>query len=69
MEQEKIKRINELARKAKKEGLNDAESAEQKELREEYLRQIRAQFQSTLDHTVVQNPDGSRIPLSEFRKK
>lgn len=67
MEKEKIERINALARKSKAEGLTDAEKAEQKALRDEYIREFRAQFQSTLDHTVVQYPDGSRKKLDEVR--
>ena len=37
MTDEKIARINELAKKAKAEGLTPAEQAEQKALREEYI--------------------------------
>ncbi len=36
MDQKKIDRINELARKSKAEGLTEAEKAEQTELRNEY---------------------------------
>ena len=49
MEQKKIDRINELARKMKNEGLNDAEKAEQAELRKEYLESIRKSFRQTLE--------------------
>lgn len=69
MEKEKIERINELARKAKNSGLTPEEAAEQKALREEYIKEFRAQFQSMLDHTVVQEPDGRRLPLNFFRKE
>lgn len=68
MEKQKIERINELARKSRETALTPEELAEQKALREEYLREIRAQFQSTLDNTVVQRPDGTREPLNSFRK-
>ena len=37
MTQEKIARINELAKKSKTTGLTDAEKAEQQTLRQEYL--------------------------------
>ena len=69
MEKEKIERINELSRKKKAEGLTDAELAEQAALRQEYLRDFRAQFGQVLDHTVVQYPDGSRTSLNELKEK
>ena len=49
MEQKKIDRINELAKKMKSEGLNDAEKAEQAELRKEYIESIRKSFRQTLE--------------------
>ena len=69
MEKEKIERINTLARKSKAEGLTAEEQAEQKALRDEYIREFRAQFQNTLDHTVIQYPDGSRQKLDEMKGK
>lgn len=50
MDKSKIDRISELSRKQRAEGLNDAELKEQKELREEYLQSIRANFRSVLDN-------------------
>lgn len=67
MEKEKLDRINFLARKAKAEGLNDAEKTEQKALREEYLREFRASFRGILDNTVIQYPDGSRQSVPDYR--
>ena len=69
MEVEKQLRINALAKKQKEEGLTPEEAAEQKALREEYLAEFRARLKNTLDNTVVQEPDGTRIPLNIFRKK
>ena len=69
MEIEKQLRINELAKKQKSEGLIPEEAAEQKALREEYLAEFRANLKRTLDNTVVEEPDGTRIPLTAFRKK
>lgn len=60
MEKEKIKRINFLAKKAKQSGLTEAEAAEQKALREEYLEGFRRNLAQTLAHTVIQYPDGTR---------
>ena len=68
MEQEKIARINELAKKKREQGLTPEEAAEQQALREEYLAEFRASFKGTLDNTVVEYPDGSRRPLADFKK-
>ena len=63
MEQSKIDRINELARKKKSVGLTDDEIAEQKKLREEYLLAIRAQVTDTLDNTYIQYENGDKVKL------
>ena len=44
------KRINELARKAKAEGLTEAEKEEQAVLRKDWLEKFRANFRSQLDN-------------------
>ncbi len=49
MKQEKIDRINELARKAKSEGLTAEETEERRLLREEYLEAVRTNFRQTLE--------------------
>ena len=53
MKQEKIQRINALAKKAKTEGLTPAELAERDELRREYLAGIRENFKQTLDSIEI----------------
>ena len=64
MTQEKIARINELARKSKTpQGLTPAEQAEQQALRQEYLEEVRRSFRDQLEHTVIQEPDGTRHHL------
>ena len=50
---EMIARINELAHKKKKEGLTEAELAEQKELYKRYLANIRGQLKAQLDNIEV----------------
>ena len=69
MEKAKIARINELGRASRERKLTKEELAEQKALREEYLKEIRISFGSELDHTVIVEPDGTRIPLSDLKKK
>ena len=49
MEKEKLDRINELAHKAKKEGLTDPEKEEQKQLRKDFIAEIRADLRATLE--------------------
>ena len=66
MKQEKISRINALAKKAKAEGLTPEEITVQKQLREEYIAEYRANLKAQLDHTVVMDEHGNKRPL---RKK
>ena len=65
MKQERIDRINELARKAKAEGLTDAEKAEQAELRAEYIKDFRASLRGPLNNISIQEKDGSITNLGE----
>ena len=67
MTPEKIARINELAKKKRETGLNDAELAEQQVLYKEYLAEIRASFTGTLDNTVIVRPDGTRESVKDNR--
>ncbi len=48
LEEKKMQRINELANKKKDEGLSPEESAEQKTLRDEYLKSFRKSFRNQL---------------------
>lgn len=70
MTQEKIDRINELARKSKAEGLTSAEKAEQAELRREFIENIRGNLKSQLDNIDIENPDGTVENLGDkYAKK
>ena len=69
MTDEKIARINALAKKAKAEGLTDAEKEEQKALRAEYIAGFRNSLKAQLDNTVVINPDGKSYKLSQKEGK
>jgi uncharacterized protein YnzC (UPF0291/DUF896 family) len=53
LERKKIDRINELAKKAKTDGLTPAEIAERDVLRKEYLAAIRQNFKQTLDSIEI----------------
>ena len=60
MEQSKIDRINELARKQKAEGLTEEEKAEQAALRREYIESYKRSLISQLDNMYIVEPDGSK---------
>ena len=59
MTNEKIARINELARKSKTTGLTEAEKAEQQALRQEYVADVKASLLAQLNNTSIQEPDGT----------
>lgn len=62
MTDEKIQRINELARKSKTpEGLTEAEKAEQLKLRNEYRQSIVSNLSSQLDHCSIVDEKGNVI--------
>lgn len=65
MNQEKIDRINVLARKSKAEGLTEAEKKEQDLLRKEYIANIRRNLRAQLDNIDVVTPDGTTENLGE----
>lgn len=68
MEQNKIDRINELAKKSREEGLSDAEKAEQMVLREEYIAGFRASLTGILSNTYIQTPDGKKVKVEKKKK-
>jgi uncharacterized protein YnzC (UPF0291/DUF896 family) len=53
MDDKKIKRINELAKKKRETGLNECELREQAVLREEYLISIRKNLKAQLDNIEI----------------
>lgn len=65
MEQTKLDRINELARKSRAEGLTEEEKAEQKVLRDEYIASFRASLQGVLSNTYIQTPDGKKTKVEK----
>ncbi|MBQ3133917.1 MAG: DUF896 domain-containing protein [Clostridia bacterium] len=65
MDQQKIDRINALSRKAKAEGLTEAELTEQAALRREYIDEYKANLRAQLDNTYILNEDGSKQKLQK----
>ncbi len=66
MQKELIERMNALARKRKAEGLTEAETAEQAELRLRYLKAFREGMEAQLDQIWLEQEDGS---YEKLRKK
>ena len=61
MEQQKLDRISELARKNRTaEGLTDAERAEQMALRQEYIESMKRSLRAQLDNIDVIDENGPR---------
>lgn len=66
MTEERIARLNELARKHKAEGLSEDELSERAVLREEYLESFRASLTAHLDNVYYVDEQGNKEKL---RKK
>ncbi|MCD7841228.1 MAG: DUF896 domain-containing protein [Lachnospiraceae bacterium] len=65
MDQKKLQRINELARRAKAEGLTEAEREEQAALRQEYIEAVRMNLRGQLNNIDIVNADGTVENLGE----
>ena len=59
-----IERINELARKAKTEGLTEEEKAEQAKLRREYIDSVVGNLRAQLENTYVKKENGETVKLT-----
>lgn len=69
MEQKKIDRINELARKSRTdEGLTEEEKAEQAVLRREYIDSYKASLIGQLDNTYIVDKNGKKRKLERKNK-
>lgn len=67
--EELIRRINELAHKAKAEGLTPEETQERDRLRQEYLAVFRKNLTAQLDNTYLVLPDGTKRKLEKKDKR
>ena len=66
MTQERIQRINELAKKSRTpEGLTSEEKLEQAALRREYSDAMKQSLKNQLDASVVIRPDGTSYKLTQ----
>ncbi len=60
MTEEKIARINFLAKKKRETGLTEEETAEQAVLRREYIDAFKASLTGQLDNLYIVEPDGTK---------
>ena len=65
---EEVKRINELYKKAKENGLTKEEEEEQRELRKKYLLAVRSSLRSSLNNVDIKDADGSITHLRDLKK-
>lgn len=66
--EERIARINALARKQKSEGLTEEEKAEQAVLRREYIDSVKSNLSVQLDSIRVVSEDGKKHKLHKIKK-
>ena len=70
MDERKIERINELARKAKTpEGLTEEEKAERAALRREYVDAVTGSLRAQLDNTYIVDEHGGKTKLTRRGEK
>ena len=62
---EVIARINELAKKAKEEGLTQEELAERDKLRRIYIDSVKANLVGQLENTYIVRPDGTKEKVTK----
>ena len=65
---EVIARINELAKKAKTEGLTPEETAERDKLRRIYIDNVKASLVGQLENTYIVDPDGTKHKVGKKDK-
>lgn len=66
--QEQINRINELARKSKAEGLNEAEKEEQAKLRRIYIDRFKESLVGQLENTYIVDEKGNKKKITRKSK-
>ncbi|AKO93653.1 MULTISPECIES: DUF896 domain-containing protein [Priestia] len=68
LSKDKIARINELANKAKTEGLTEKEASEQKNLRQEYLQTFRKSMTNSLHSVKIVDPEGNDVTPKKLKE-
>ncbi|WP_366249664.1 DUF896 domain-containing protein [Terribacillus aidingensis] len=68
LNKDKLARLNALANKAKAEGLSLSEQKEQKELRQEYLGNVRSSFKNQFKSMTVMDREGNDVTPEKVKK-
>lgn len=68
LSEDKMKRINELARKKKNEGLTEEEIKEQDALRKEYLKAFRSGMRHHIEGMKIVDPTGADVTPEKLKK-
>ncbi|MFY9198903.1 MAG: DUF896 domain-containing protein [Acutalibacteraceae bacterium] len=68
MEQSKLDRINELARKSKGQGLTESEKEEQAQLRREYVQAYKNSLVAQLENTYIVDEQGNKTKVQRKTK-
>ncbi|WP_080146361.1 DUF896 domain-containing protein [Marinilactibacillus piezotolerans] len=65
---DQLDRINALVRKERSEGLTDAEKAEQKDLREKYIKAFRSGMRTHIEGMKVVDPEGKDVTPEKLKQ-
>ena len=65
MTEQLLQRINFLAKKAREEGLSEAEKEEQAALRKQYIREFRQGMENTLSGVYIMDKDGNKKKIEK----
>lgn len=68
LSQDKLDRINVLARKQRAEGLTDDEKEEQSELREQYVKAFRSGMRNSIEGMKVVDEEGNDLTPDKLKK-
>lgn len=64
-----LKRINELAKKSREEGLTEEEKAEQADLRQKYIKKFRQGMENTLSNVYIMDEKGNKRKVEKKNDK
>lgn len=64
-----LKRINELAKKSREDGLSEEEKSEQAVLRQEYIKKFRQGMENTLSNVYIMDENGNKRKVEKKNNK